>query len=138
MASRTPAVVSAMSARGGMALNPTSVPFFPSTFNAESVERSRAGSGLGFRLPLGMHELQRTESSNLSQSTSSFRSASSSPSSSAPAPDGRNGMMNSLTGSGSPSSVGPAQQLVGEENRKNNVIRYSRNSFSSFALRRVA
>lgn len=101
-----------------MALNPTSVPFFPSTFGAESDERSGAGSGLGFRMPVGAHGLQRTSSYNPSLSTSEFRSANSSPAGSLPTADSGDGAVQSLPGSGSPGSIYRGQQPTNEEERK--------------------
>ncbi|KAI5124734.1 hypothetical protein M0805_005369 [Coniferiporia weirii] len=96
------------------ALNPASVPFFPSALGTDSADSAGVGAGLGFRTPSGAHALQQSGSS-ISFSSSDFRSANSSPLGSAPTTDSGDGIVQSGSRSGSPKSSMFGQQADEKE-----------------------
>ncbi|KAH8118458.1 hypothetical protein DFH11DRAFT_1502528 [Phellopilus nigrolimitatus] len=113
MASRSPA------------LNPASVPFFPSTLGADGAERPSVSAGLGFRMPTGARDFEPSRASSISFSHSDFRSANSSPTGSVPTTDSGDGITRTGSGTSSPHSSIPGPQSDEKEKRSTHPMSQS-------------
>lgn len=102
----------------GQALNPTSVPFFPSALGSNGAEQAGGGTGLGFKVSPMDRDREPSRASSITFTTSDYRSVSSSPIGSTLTTDSGDGLVRTGSGSSSPGSSAPGQQTMTEEKDK--------------------
>lgn len=106
-----------------MALNPSSVPFFPSGLGPNGNEQTSVGAGLGFKVHTSDRDREPSGTSTATFSTSDFRSVSSSPVGSAPTTDSGDVPARNYSGSNSPGSSAVVQQAEEKDKSSPDVAR---------------
>ncbi|KAL5508135.1 hypothetical protein ACEPAH_5753 [Sanghuangporus vaninii] len=106
-----------------MALNPSSVPFFPSGMSSNGSEQASVGAGLGFKVPTTDTDREPSGASVTTFTSSDYRSVSSSPVGSLPTTDSGDGPIRTNSGSNSPGSSALGQQAEEKDKSSPDVSR---------------